>query len=307
MQKFSQEKIGELLIMAEVVMYSFFPIIINHTSKLMPPVLFAGVSALVAGIAFFFHLILTGRLKEVLNKEAIKYCLAVTFFIIVIPALFIFPGTKLTTGVNTTIFLQTEALFALIICALFFNEKITKNKLLGSILIACGAIAVIFNGTFNLNFGDILIVLGVMFYPFGNIYAKKALKLTSPAVIVFIRSIIGGTILILISFIFEHSLKNSVEHISNNITYIMINGIVVMAISKIAWYEGLRRMEISKATSLGMTYPGLSLIFAILILKETPSTYQILGLITIMIGAYLITKRTSKSQKSTLLYTTNPE
>ena len=71
----------------------------------------------------------------------------------------------------------------------------------------------------------------------------------------------------------------------------MVNGVVIYYISKIIWYEGLKRMDINKAIALAMTAPGFSLFFAFIFLKETPTIYHFTGLIILSIGVYFTTRK----------------
>ncbi len=300
-----QEKIGEILLLFDVIIFSLFPILINYTSKLIPPILFAGLSNVLAGLTMFIYSLATGKFKEFQNRKALKYSLMVTVFIIIIPSIFIYPGTKLTSGVNTTIFFQVETFAALFFCALFLKEKITKIKLIGATLISLGAVVVLYNGDFSLNVGDLLIIIGTVIYPIGNIFAKKGLNEVSPQIIICIRSAVGGVALILISLIFEKTFGHISGNINKVLPYILINGIIIMGLSKILWYEGLKRMEISKATALTMSYPALSLIFGYFLLKEVPSPYQFSGLILVIAGVITITRFSRKRQNPDILQTSN--
>ncbi len=293
-----EERYGEIFILTQAFTHSIFPVIINYSTKLIPPIFFAGVSIIVASIFLFFYILLTGKIKEIFNKKAFKYILGVVIFIVIVPSILIYSGTKLTSGINTSILLQTEIFFTLIICGLFFKEKITTKKLISAFLIIIGSIAILYNKNFTLNWGDLLIIAGSFLYPFGNIFAKKALQLTSPLVIVFIRSFLGGIILILISFMFENTATTALSLTKNFILFILINGIIISAVSKIIWYEGLKRMEIGKAITLGMISPGISLILAIIFLGEIPSVYQVLGFLIITAGAFILTYQTTLTQKS---------
>ena len=295
----TKEQKGEIFIFFECILYGLFPILINYSTKLMEPILFAGVSVFMASIGLFIHLLIKKQLHHIFNKKAFLYILAVTLFIIILPDIFIFTGTSKTSGINTAILLQSELLFALIICGIFFKEKITKNKIIGSIIVILGATIILYNGSFEINRGEMLILAGTIFYPIGNFYAKKALKLVPSTVVIFIRSFLGGISLILISFIFENSASSLIPSTQKYILYLAANGIIIMYISKILWYEGLKRLDISKATALAMCSPGIGLIFAILLLKETPSLYQLSGLIILSIGAFFIIRKTASTHLKT--------
>lgn len=296
MRALSQERIGELMIAGETLTYSLFPVIIAHTTKIMPPILFAGTSILIAAISIFIYMFFTKQLKDLKNPQVIKYGLLISLFIIIIPSIFIFIGSSKTSGINTTILLQTEILSTLLIFGGLSLEKITIKKIFGAILVFMGASLIVFNGTFNINPGDIFIIIGAAIYPIGNIFSKKAVKIASPSVILFIRSFIGGTILIVISLLFE-SHTNIFASIKTNLSMILLTGIVIYHISKIMWYEGIKRIDVTKAIPISVGGgPLLSLIFAIILLKEIPTIFQIIGFILILAGIFTVTFKNKNTQ-----------
>ena len=98
MNKIESERQGELLIICEVLVYAFFPIVVNYTTKLMPPILFAGLSTIIAGAALFTYILIKKQLSKIKNIQALKYIHAVTLFIIIIPSILIFTGTSKTSS-----------------------------------------------------------------------------------------------------------------------------------------------------------------------------------------------------------------
>lgn len=289
MKQSKSQRLGETYLFIEMAIFSLFPLIINAGTKIMPPLFFAGVSLLTAAVFFFVYLAFTGQLKQLQNKAILKLSTIITLLVVVIPYFAIFTGTKLTSGINTAIFLQTEILFALVLCKFWLKEKISRFQMVGSISIFIGALFVLYSGHFGLNMGDLLIILGTSIYPLGNVYSKKALEIASPMLILFIRSLFGGIILIALSLLFEKQTPFSLP--LKTLELIIINGLGMMFISKILWYEGLKRLSLTKATAITMSYPIFTLIFAAIFLKEIPTLYQLVGLTIIMFGVYLTTAK----------------
>lgn len=286
-----RETSGEIFIILEALLYGLFPIIINYGSGVMPPILFAGLSIICAAIALCVYLTLTGQLNAVFNKEALPYILGVTICIIIIPSLLIYSGTTFTSGLNTVILLEAEVLFTFLICGIFFGEAITMQVVFGAILMVSGVIAVLYNGNLNINIGELLIIAGTFFYPFGNSMAKKAMHFVSPPVILFIRSLLGGLFLIGISFLWENHTVPVITIIKDYWLFIIINGILIMTVSKILWYEGIRRLELIKARALNSLAPVAGFVFAFLCLHENPSSFQIAGLLFTLSGLYTLTRK----------------
>jgi len=109
------------------------------------------------------------------------------------------------------------------------------------------------------------------------------------SIILFIRNIFGGLILIAISLLFEKN-TGPIQSIKTNLPLILLSGIIIYHFSKLMWYEGIKRIDVTKATSISLgASPILSIIFSIILLKEIPTIFQIIGFVLILIGIFTIT------------------
>ncbi|RLA57420.1 MAG: EamA family transporter, partial [Epsilonproteobacteria bacterium] len=64
----------------------------------------------------------------------------------------------------------------------------------------------------------------------------------------------------------------------------------IYVISKIMWIEALNRISITKLSAMLALLPAMTLFFAYLYLDEIPEFRQIMGIIPVLLGGYLITK-----------------
>lgn len=294
MKQLDKERTGELMVLGETLIYSLFPVIVAYSTKIMPPILFAGLSVLTASVSLFVYLLFKKDLKSIFNKETIKYTLGITLFIVILPSILIFTGSSKTSGINTTILLQSEILFTLLIFGLFSIEKITLQKIIGALIVLIGTFFIVYNGSKGINYGDLLIIAGTFFYPIGNIFTKKALKIARPSIILFIRNFLGGIVLICLSLIFENQ-STTLNKISIYWPLILLNGIFIYHLSKALWYEGIKRIDVSKAIPISTGgYPALSLLFAMLFLKEIPTVYQLGGFIAVFVGIFTLIRKSKK-------------
>jgi drug/metabolite transporter (DMT)-like permease len=213
--------------------------------------------------------------------------LGLVLFVPVLPMICIILGTRLTSGINTALLLQTELIFAYVICSVFFGERMKPRRLMGSGLILLGTLLILFQGGLRFAPGDLLIILGVSFYPWGNMCAKWLLRTLDPVEVLFLRSFFGGVVLLLLSLWFEGTV--AVTLTSRALWLIFAYGIVVLVFSKICWYRGLARLSLLKATSLMMATPAMGVLFAAFFLQEVPSLFQVAGLVTTVMGLVLLT------------------
>src|SRR3989339_1241979 len=144
--KKEKELTGELLVFGSSVLNAVFPIVINSGGRVLPPILFAAISNLIPAMFLFFYLFFTNNLKSLFNKKSLFYLLNIAVFVVILPLLFIFIGTTHTSGINTGIFLNTEIIFAFIICRIVLKEKFVLRKILGAAVITLGAFVVLYNG-----------------------------------------------------------------------------------------------------------------------------------------------------------------
>jgi len=297
MFKLKTETTGIIFLLTQSILWGAFPIIINSGAKHIDPLFYAGISTLFASLTCFIYLVLTGNIKGLINTKSYPYILLVTLLIIIIPYSLFFIGASKTSGLNTSLLLLSEIIFTLIITP-FFGEKTSLYKILGVGGIFLGASFILYNGNLSINIGDLLIILSTLCYPFGNFYAKKALNLVAPSVILFFRFFIGSLIILSISYFVSPDLEK-IKIIIDNLPTILLSGAVLMAGSGILFYEGLKRLDISKSISLIMTFPISSLFILIFITKEEISLYKWIGIIFMVIGVYFTIKRKSTNPKLT--------
>ncbi len=297
MKKLSKERVGELNLLGTAVLWSFFPIISILIISGLAPLAAAAVSTFFS--TFFFLLIMIKKrlFAELKIKEAWPDILKATFIIGFLVYFFIFIGLKFTSAGNMIIISQSESLFAIFIMYYWKGEKLTRPQLYGALLMLLGVGLVLYNGAFELNRGDVLVLLAAAVAPVGNYYAKRVMRLVSSHTLMFVRSIISFILLFFSALLLEG--MPSFSAIEASLLFLLINGFLLLGYSKHLWLEGLRRLSVSKATAMMPIIPAFTLLFAIPILGQIPTIYHLLGLVIIIFGLYLITFNNGKLPKTT--------
>ncbi len=291
----SKKRIAERLILMQAIIEGLYPIIVHYGVGKMPALLFAGLTSTVAAAGLFLLMFVWGRMKELKNKKAWKYLLAVAVFNTVLAQVFIFEGARFTSGVNTAILLQAELPLTFLIYALLFKEHLGRAKLTSGALILMGTLLVLFNGTLKFNIGDLLIILGTLSYPFGNFFAKKALKEVSPVVALFIRNITGAPLLLGLSLAIGENWPQAIPAVRDHFELIVVNGLLILVVAKMLWYTGLKNLHVTRAIPIVLTAPAFSLIYAFFLLNEVPTIYQLLGITATLTGLYVISTKKIKN------------
>jgi len=280
---------GEFFLMGSAVLEGLFPIIANHSSKIFPPISFLTAASIIAAVTFFLYLLLSGQFPQKIPKKAVLYCVCVAVFVMMTYTL-IFVGTSMTSAINTSLILQAEVLFAFIVGSLVLNERIGMNKVLGAMLIISGTTLVLFNGSVILNRGDLLILLATMIFPIGNTFAKKAMKLISNSTLLFLRYTFGSVLLIFASLLFEGDQLLAADFPVEKLWLIPTYAILILVTSKVCWYMGLKHHSIGRSTSIIISAPAFSLLFAYFLLGEIPTIYQISGFMLTLLGIAILAR-----------------
>ena len=295
----SKERQGELLILGSASLWGLFPIITVLSYNTLSPLLSLAYSSLFA--ALFFAIITTKKKKwhELRNKKALKYVLLATLFTGILYYLLIFIGLHFTTPGNTSIVALTEIFFSFLFFHVLKKEKIPKHHVVGAVLMIIGALIVLFPNLKMFHSGDLLVLLASAVAPFGNFFAQKARKQVATETIMLVRSVLSGGIIFLLALLLHTQL--SFTSARDSFFFLLINGLVLLGFSKILWIDGIHRISVPKANSLGSVAPLVTLLFAWIILKQIPTPWQLIAVFPIIAGVSLLSKK--KKEDLSLLET----
>ncbi len=282
---------GEFILFATLLIWCFFPIVNKLSFNTVPPVHAAGYASLIAGVTFLVVLALRGQLYFFKTCTVWKEISLSTLFIGILFYGLVFYGTSLTTAGNASVFTLFEVFFTyLILSVLTKNEAFVKEHIAGACLMVAGALIILvpkMEG--QIAWGEIFIMTGCMFTPLGNKYAKAAIAYVSPFFLMTVRSLISGVFLLGLAFLIET--PPAAGGFVEGLPYLIINGVLLLGFSKILWLESIRRITITKAQSISVITPVLTLFFAWLILGEKPTFFQITGLLPVAAGAFLLLRK----------------
>lgn len=291
MTKHKEERVGELILIVEVLLHAFSPIAKNFGAKNMPQIQFLAYVTLVSILVYGAAMIYSRKWGDLWNKRYVPWLALYTLFMAVIAHGIITYANKYTSAINTTLLTQSEAIFALIIGVLFLKEKAHWQRIVGVLCILLANVLVLFNGDFTFNMADLALVLTPVVFVFGNGIAKRLLNEGCHwSSILFFRGVMGSVILLLVAHFVE-----GLALPSQQMTWVILAyGVLIYGVGKIAWQLALKRLDISKLTAISKSYPVFSVILAFFILGEVPTLYQYLGLLLTMGGVYFLLQTKSK-------------
>lgn len=290
----NSERKGEIFMLIQALFESWFPIIIIFAYSFITPIFAYSINIFIAAILFIFIIFYKKKFHEFKNKEAYKDLILTTLFITLL-FLFIFLGLQYTTATNMAVIIFLQLLFSFFYFNLIGSEYLSIKHIFGAFLMGLGAIIILFPKDFAFNIGDILVLIAAMIAPIANYYQKRSRRYVSVEVVLAFRYILSLPFLVLLAFILEPI--PTPENLSSAMPYLFLSGFLVFGIGKIFWVEAVYLISITKASALAAFVPVLTMFFAFLLLGEVPSVIQLLAIIPIVYGGYLITrvKKTSIS------------
>jgi len=283
----TREREGELLSVGMNILESWFPIL-SIVAMSYVGALHTYMYSLM--IAFFFYMAIMykrDRFSELKNKAAYKDLLMTTFLITTIFTL-IFIGMRYTTAGNMAVIVFLQVLFAYFYFNVLGKEKMDTVHLVGAFIMTIGALIILIPSDLNFNKGDLLILLASAIAPFVNLYQKRAREYCSAETILGFRTVVGFPFVAALAYFLEPAV--SYDNFMLALPYIFLIATLIYVISKIMWIEALNRISITKLSAMLALLPVFTLFFAYLYLGEVPDFRQMLGIVPVLVGGYLITK-----------------
>jgi drug/metabolite transporter (DMT)-like permease len=295
MRKFSEETVGVILVLISILFYGLEPIISKYIVNTVNPLFTATISILFASIIPLFILINKGMVKELIKRENMVYLFFISFFGSVIALILFLVGVGMTSGISASLLLQIEPIYSVLLGFFVLKEAIGKRQLSAMFLVIIGVGVIFYNGSLQINYGDILVLATPLFYQISHLIVKKVMKKIEEDVIIAGRFLYAVPIFLVLSTLAG---ANQFEVLLKPLYFSLLLFLgVSWALGYILWIKAIKRINLSKATVIVAPYPILSLIFAWVILSEVPSVYQLTGLVLVIIGIYVMGRTRSEKRK----------
>ncbi len=285
----SRQTQGELYVLSASFIEAWFPIAIFYIAHSLGGIHGLFYSLVIAGTLLALHAAWSGKYKQFADTSAYPALLKTSLLMSTLFML-IFVGAQYTTASHVALIIFLQLLFAYLYFQRSAEERLNRQHLLGAILMGLGAILILFpmGEVWQINLGDGLVLLAAMIAPLGNFYQKQARRKVASTNILLSRSLIGIPLVYWMATIFEA--EPSWQMIQSQWPWLLFTGVMIFVVAKILWMESLHRLSIAKVNALYAVSPLLTLGLAYWLLNEVPSFWQLLAVLPIVFGGYLITR-----------------
>jgi len=196
---------------------------------------------------------------------------------------------KYTTANNASLLINTSVFFIIFLSALFLNEKLSRWRIVGSVIGFLGVAVLVSKGSLSFDLshstGDIMILVCAVLWSVYSIYGKKIAPKYHPLTVLNYMFIIGTICLIPFYFLTPHAPITSIP--MDAIGAIVFLAIFCSIIAYLVYNVALERMDASKVGLYIYFVPLSTIVLSWLILGETMGMATIGGGLMVLLGMYL--------------------
>jgi len=296
----SKRNLGLLAAFGATVIYGF-----NHTiAKNVMPIYIEPYGfvllRVIGATAIFWFLSLFLKNEKIDKKDWPKIFLC-SFLGMFINKLAFFKGLQLSTPINSSVLITAVPIIVFVFSALFLSEKMTRKRIIGVLAGFVGALILILYGpktSFNapnVPVGNILFILNSTTYGLYLIFVKSLVEKYH------IITLFRWLFLISIFMNFPVGILEfkSVEWFDLPIVEAILPMVYVVVGTTFFTYMfnayALSKLKASTVSSFVYLQPIVGIIYALTTKNDTLTLTNIIGMVLIFIGVYLVTKKIEKS------------
>ena len=283
----SEQRKGEWYTFISALIWAVFPVTVVLSYAVLPSLISLGVSTALAAVFFAAVMTYRKRWQEIRDRRLWGNVLMVTLFIGVLFYGLYYLGLETTTPGNAAIIALLEVFTSFVFFRVFKGERLSFNYALGAVLMVAGAAIVLAPNFIGVHVGDFIVLAATLFAPAGNYYQQRAREIASAESIMFLRSALS--VPPIFAFAYFLGQRSSSGDIMSALFFLLVNGVILLGLSKLFWIEGIHRISVTKATALGSLAPFFTLFFAWVILSQVPTLWQLLSLIPFVLGTLFLT------------------
>ena len=241
---------GKALVFLTAVISGFSIFLNGFAVQGFNPFAFTTAKNLVVALLLGGVLLSTGKIASFkrLTKNQWLKLLAVAGFGGSLPFLLFFQGLQLGSAVSGAFIHKTLFLYASAMAFIFLREKVTRNQLLGMMVLFAGVFALNLPSLETPALADALVFLATLLWAVEAVIAKSALRSLPGNLVAFSRMFFGD--LILLAFLFStNQLPLLLSFTQPQLGWIALTAALLFGYV-VTWYNGLKAVKVSLATSI---------------------------------------------------------
>lgn len=267
----------------------------------MPPLGSAALRFLITSLILFVlarsqHVTLSATWSEILTIAALAIFFCYWNFTTYV-------GTALTTAGRATVFFYTQPIFLAVLAhSLLPDDRLTVRKASGLILALCGLTVLFLDklsaGRSSSTVGDLLVLSGAVALAVQNLIIKRAAGKIHPIALTLWMTVAASLVLGVWSWGFEQGAAFTFT--TRAVTSLLYLSFISAAFGFVVFAWLIQRHSATRVTALVFLTPVFGVFFGWLLLHETLTGVQLLGVAGICVGVYIVNSRSALQTQAPL-------
>lgn len=288
----SLKRTGVLAILGASLMWSLEPVCAKLAYK-YPDADFiqtSAIRAMVVTLVALLYVFLTGKENlKVTRGQLSKLVYIAIAGTICADLLYFFALTKIPV-LNAVLIGHMQPIFIVLIGFFVLKEdKLGKFDYIGILIMIMAGLLVTSGGTAeNLSMfklgtaGDVYVLLATVVWATTAIVMRKYLKDLNAGVLTFYRYLIA-------SAVFAVYLTARGSLVLSNVYQILVG--IIVGVGTILYYESMKRLKAARVSAMELSTPFFAVLFGFLVLRETVTIMQFSGVVLLLVGVCLLSKK----------------
>ena len=199
-----------------------------------------------------------------------------------VPFLLFFKGLQLSTGAAGSFIHKTMFVYVIVLAMVFLKEKLDKRILISAVLLLVGnglLLRFVWNG---FGVGELMILIATLFWAIENVVSKHLLKELEPKIVGFGRMFFGS-MFILVYLGFTKQIGKVFSLSLSQVYWILLTSCFLF-LYVFSWYNGLKDVKVTTATSVLLLGSPITTIMSYLFLGSALSLVQAVGILLVVGG-----------------------
>lgn len=279
------------------VVTALWPLIGASGMRHFNGLLFSAAGLLVGLVVLAPALLTGGRLRRIFSRDVAPSLAAMGFFSGAATAIYI-SALAYTTPANAAIMAQVEVLYSAVLCAWLLGERPTLKQGAATALVLLGTGLIMFRDLSSPRWrGDLMILATPWMYQVSHIFSKRLPKDLDAWTLSGGRVLFGlATMAPLCAWAVANGARWSWSGQAMGI--LVLQGVLMSSTNFVLWYMAIRRMDLTQATSIMLSYPALTLLFSWAAGHESIHGLQVAGLLVTMAGALWTSRLVMAAQRA---------
>ena len=283
------KQLGVATILLASIMWAIEPILAKLSYQNSDFLHTSAIRAMVAALTAFLYIALARKAPLKVTKQQLSPLIYIALVGTLVADFMYFVALSQIPVINAVIIGHMQPIF-IVTFGFFFlkTDKLSKFDYLGIILMILSALLVTTRTMENLyalrfgTLGDLIVLVATIAWATSAIVMKRYLTKMDASVITFYRFFLP-------SLIFAAYLGLTSSLFIANLYQVAIG--VIIGIGTILYYEGLKRLKAAQVSGLELSTPFFAAILASLVLNEFITSMQLIGIVLLFGGVYLISKK----------------